>query len=99
MARQLRDRDRSTFVPHMSDVARWQPDRRERRRSVVREVANHVAWLLHQDASWCGSPDPATAPPLGIAVLDALDAVVLCAKGGGAEAPLYNRLYVNHDPR
>jgi hypothetical protein len=86
---ELRDRDRFALVPDASNIARGQPDRGVRRRSVVSDVANLVAWLLHQDASGRGSPHSPTAPPLGVAVLDAPDAVVLldsCMQRGGRAA-------------
>src|SRR4029077_18195842 len=59
------------------DVGHRQRDGRERRRSPVSEVADHVAGLLHQDASGHGAPDLAASPPLGIAPVYASDTVVL----------------------
>jgi hypothetical protein len=78
---ELRDRHRLAFAPEVSDVVRGQHDGRERRRSVVGEVAHHVTWLLHEDAAGRRSPDPAAAPPLSIAALDPPDAVVLLHPG------------------
>ena len=77
VAFELRDRHCLAFALDPSDFVCWQHDGRIRRRSAVRQVANDVARLLDQDAAGCGAPDLAAAPPFGVALLDAPDAIAV----------------------